>query len=792
MEVTCERCSTVYDFDDALVSERGTTVKCTTCSHQFKVRRAAQTTAPDLWIVRTVDGREIEFSALRDLQAAIQEVRVTRDDVLVRGNSRPRRLGSIAELEPFFNRIGVTAPPTQRRARTLAGGAVAVPPPTETSVVFTLPNVMRSAFDYDAPPPSYRRGTLPPPMPMVGRGSIPPPPPVPVGGRRPPSGRSSTPGARFGEPNTGDFNDDHSNSGVERVSALPPPPLPPRKSVPPPPPMFPTVEPPPPPFELAQTALMSPQDSTQVSKLPAPAVEKSAPTAAETRVRVSDRPAPLEPAPRLSDRPPAKDTPIIVPSPVAVAPDKPSADKPLPPASSEAKSPKATAAAITPKPDDVATYAPTSDRVSKSAITERTSAPGSSRRSDEPYSEPRYSGPVPSRRAGAARWIVGFVLVGCTALVAVTVGPKLLSKPELVAPKSDPRIDTHLSDGDRALNDGDLDAANDAYVKASALGDKDARIDLRLARVAIMHADVPWLKARLLAESDPDHANAKRELEIAATRAGHAVDRAQASAPNDADVTRCRIDTLRLTGKLAEARSLVVSLPKQPSGTSDETLFAMLDLAEQSPTWTTVIDRLSQASRAEQNLGRARGMLIYALVRSGDIAKAKTELETLVGLPRPHPLIGAFRTFIERVEKESGVAAPPAGSAAATPANDDDVLKQAVEAMEKGELERASGLLQQLEARLPNDPKVLTANGHLAQKKKDRPLAVKYFEKAIAADKNHFEAMSALADIKWESGEKQGASILYRQLIERARGSNDNPLVLRAKQRFAVYMENLE
>ena len=55
MYVQCERCKTEYDFDDALVSERGTTVKCTQCGHQFKVRRAA---APDggadRWVVTTV------------------------------------------------------------------------------------------------------------------------------------------------------------------------------------------------------------------------------------------------------------------------------------------------------------------------------------------------------------------------------------------------------------------------------------------------------------------------------------------------------------------------------------------------------------------------------------------------------------------------------------------------------------------------------------------------------------------------------------------------------------------
>jgi hypothetical protein len=49
------------------------------------------------------------------------------------------------------------------------------------------------------------------------------------------------------------------------------------------------------------------------------------------------------------------------------------------------------------------------------------------------------------------------------------------------------------------------------------------------------------------------------------------------------------------------------------------------------------------------------------------------------------------------------------------------------------------------------------------------------------------DALAALGDIKWDSGEKQGASILYRQLIERA--GADNPHVPRAKQRFSSYIE---
>jgi predicted Zn-dependent protease len=407
-----------------------------------------------------------------------------------------------------------------------------------------------------------------------------------------------------------------------------------------------------------------------------------------------------------------------------------------------------------------------------------------SSRGSEPYSDPRHSGPIPSRRAGAARWIVGFVLLGCTALAAVTIGPKLIAKPSPSTVALDARVSTLIEQGDRAMTDGDLDAANEAYVKSSALADKDARVELRLTRLAIVRADVPWLKVRLLSEGDPDLANTRRELVLAAVRANQAAERAQAILPNDPDVTRCRIDTLRLQGNIAEARKLVAALLKPAGVSNDELLFALLDLAEPSPTWSSVIERLSNAARGEQNLGHARSMLIYALVQSGDVARAKAELDQLVAMPRPHPLIGAFRAYIARAEKETN-----AGGAeeAGAPGDDNAKLQSAIEATTNGDLEKAAELLQDLETRLPNDTQVLTAAGNLALKKRDRTNAVKYFEKVVAADKNHFEAMAALANIKWESGERQGASILYRQIIERA--GADNPHMAQAKERFSAFTD---
>src|ERR1700738_887532 len=102
MDVKCERCNTEYEFDDALVSGRGTTVRCTNCGHQFKVRRADMSeSSSDRWVVRTPVGQQLTFLTLRELQRAILAKQVSRSDMLLLRGPGARPLGSIVELEPF-------------------------------------------------------------------------------------------------------------------------------------------------------------------------------------------------------------------------------------------------------------------------------------------------------------------------------------------------------------------------------------------------------------------------------------------------------------------------------------------------------------------------------------------------------------------------------------------------------------------------------------------------------------------------------------------------------------------
>jgi predicted Zn finger-like uncharacterized protein len=201
MDVKCERCTTEYEFDDALVSGRGTTVKCTNCGHKFKIRRDDGDFSEDFWNVTTGDGRTLVFTSLRELQRAIQSYLVDRNDRLSRGGLPPKPIGQIPELIPFFERDAARRPPgrtTQsgvgpeaeesspgERQTTIA--EFPAPPPAEplraqkstllgTGPVTTAPALAPAPRAPSIPPPVPRAPSIPPPVPRAP--SIPPPVPA--------------------------------------------------------------------------------------------------------------------------------------------------------------------------------------------------------------------------------------------------------------------------------------------------------------------------------------------------------------------------------------------------------------------------------------------------------------------------------------------------------------------------------------------------------------------------------------------------------------------------------------
>jgi predicted Zn finger-like uncharacterized protein len=234
MDVTCERCGTEYEFDETLVSERGTTVKCTNCGFLFKVYPPGA--GPDAedgdraWIVRRRRGGEERLGSLRELQQRIAQGALEEDDELSRSGRQWKRLGDIAELQTFFRaadaaRTVSDAPPSavDARKRTLfgVGAAPSVPAPPPPPSVAPPSAPVPATPTLDAPPrrdptgpvatgpsavaPTRRDPTpasvrppppsAPPPRRDPTPASVRPPPPAPPPPRRDPTPASTRPPA---------------------------------------------------------------------------------------------------------------------------------------------------------------------------------------------------------------------------------------------------------------------------------------------------------------------------------------------------------------------------------------------------------------------------------------------------------------------------------------------------------------------------------------------------------------------------------------------------------------------
>lgn len=163
MDVTCKRCNTEYEFEEALVSSRGTTVKCTHCGHLFKVQRAARVALPastSHWTVRQANGRAIELADLSELPRAIAEGEFGRDDELSRTGQVWRRLGDIEELDAHFvaadrrgpSRVRAQLQPIER-ASARPAPREQTPPAAEPVAAAELPTLRKPLVQAPPAPP---------------------------------------------------------------------------------------------------------------------------------------------------------------------------------------------------------------------------------------------------------------------------------------------------------------------------------------------------------------------------------------------------------------------------------------------------------------------------------------------------------------------------------------------------------------------------------------------------------------------------------------------------------------
>ncbi|HEV8547722.1 MAG TPA: zinc-ribbon domain-containing protein, partial [Polyangiaceae bacterium] len=600
MDVRCNRCGTEYEFDDDLISDRGTTVQCTNCGYQFKIypERTA-VVSPERWVVRLTTGREHVYTSLRDLQRAIGDRKVGPKDLLSRGNQPARPLGAIPELEPFFAGATGQSHGMQSAPRTLHGvappatGAAPRPqdvrqpaPPTRRG--FSAPGVERGT---SSPNEASRTGEFSQqsaPSRVLGVD------PTAATERRPPADEPpAAPAGRTTKPGMG---------STQRAGTLPDPARP-----------------------------IVHVKAIRVDSSPPPNFDATMPAASAPRVdpnAATVAPTPAAPKPLRPERPagpPNLDATMPVPSqPGGMGGGR------LP----SERAAAAFAAAAAPLSSGQSSASPV--RSSPRGAPAPEPPPVSTRDRVPSYDEIPLEDSVDPARRARSRWIAGVVFLAVAGLLGATLGRQYLvrlSTGQKTEPAHrDDRTVRFLQEGMRLLDQGDFEGAQEQLAKAQALSDRDPGVLAALARAETVRADVEWLKLRLLDPTAQDSVQSTtRELTKRAGRARQAVDAAFAVVADDPMVVRSRIDAMRIAGEEGKAREWIAPIAANASDPQNAYVLAALDLSETAPAFGTVIDRLRAAAVSEKESLRARGALIYALVRAGRGVEAETELAKVTG-----------------------------------------------------------------------------------------------------------------------------------------------------------------
>jgi predicted Zn finger-like uncharacterized protein len=200
MDVRCEQCGTIYEFEDDRVSASGITVKCTSCGFIFKVfpkqpepHHGAETEtppkAPDAakspagdassaavdgatkdsdkrWLIRKPSGEIFRFRELTTLQQWIVEQKVSREDEISRTGKIWERLGAIKELDPFFDVVDKARAAEQADPRE---PAPKVPSPAEVSAAMSTARAAAQEAGVQDPLASREPLAKPAPEPAVAQ-----------------------------------------------------------------------------------------------------------------------------------------------------------------------------------------------------------------------------------------------------------------------------------------------------------------------------------------------------------------------------------------------------------------------------------------------------------------------------------------------------------------------------------------------------------------------------------------------------------------------------------------------
>lgn len=407
------------------------------------------------------------------------------------------------------------------------------------------------------------------------------------------------------------------------------------------------------------------------------------------------------------------------------------------------------------------------------------------------HTDPRFVSSAPSRRGARSRWIFAVVILGVVGLLAATVGRRYLEKfvspPASSAKAADSRAAEFLARADKLVEDGDFEAARGELDKASVLSEGDPAVLAALAHLEALRADVLWLRLRLLEPTDEQLVKAThRQLGARVGRAEEAVDKAVAAAPGDLAVLRAQVDVLRLAGKLGDARNKIAPIAEKASEPENAYVLAALDLAEPTPVWAPIIDRLRTAAAAERNLGARAprwctpwcGTDSSPPPRASSTKRATRASRCATISPhfspatRPSKTAGAdAKAEVATVDPASLPVLDTSAPVGEEPVGSNDFraqLKQASAAIKSNDLDRAEQLYNAVLAKHPGNTEALAGLGDVARLKRDPDKAEKMYDKVLEQNPSYLPALVARADQKWDSGDKKGAITLYRRVLEQA------------------------
>jgi predicted Zn finger-like uncharacterized protein len=738
MHVQCESCGTQYEFDDALVSGRGTTVKCSNCGFQFKVRKAGPP-AEDHWLVTTADGSTYVYGSLRELQRAILTRQIDASDLLERGGVAPRPIGQIAELAPFFDekRRPTSAPPAAHAAQ-IAESAHGPDTQAEPATQRTVPPG-RTVQDPDrtaATPARLLEAQL---AAMEAEGIE----------HKPADPGGSTSGSSQLAYTFGGY-----SPGAVRPRVL----------------TEPDFAPVPPPRQL---------HDLDDEEMPTRVAVDSAPSGTELPSNGAAPPAAGTYAPSVELAPgvgePARATSMAAQLPAQVA-TLSGLQAPLLPAD--------VVAAAAGQWRDREVDPGGAGRIDETPFVPEVTSPlpASVRRARERETEVWADSDIP--RAPAQRRSVGGMVIALVVVLAVGgmgayyMRERLGAKPVAAL---DGKTEAFLAAGEKALSDGDLDSAKENFDKASVLAEANPRLLLDIARLQTGRADVSWLKQQALSSETEVAAEKKKTGELAAL-ALVAADAALAVSPEDPSVVRTKIDALRAKGEVDKARTLVPKVVSQGNQSESAYVLAALDMSGPDPVWSTVLQRLRLAASIEGAQGRARAALVVALARSGDAEAAKGELARLESASPGHPLLATLRAFTGRKVNDAPAAAPSLTDDGGTANVDVSTLKalnggaptdprvlvsQAEIAKSHGKLDVAKRLYELALQKSPQDSEALTGLAQVAHAQHDYATAKDAYKRVLGSNGSYVPALVGLADVEWESGDRAAAQKGYRDIVDR-------------------------